>query len=196
MVYALLEKEKELKLKNEEYTAGDIPNNDQQASYSSVRDEYSEVQRGPPAVLHVNTSEKVDNVKKKRKVCYYYRQNRCKYGAKGRDCPYPHSNPCNKYTAFGIDPIKGCNKGEECQYFHPSICFGSERRRECLNIKCKQFHLKGTRCYPANEHRTIRASGQQAPPPRHHHYSDASNHGTSGGSGNESSPHSSGQFTN
>ena len=81
------------------------------------------------------------------KVCYYYRNSRCKYGRSGRDCPFEHPRLCNYYKTNGLDPIKGCKEGNKCPFLHPPICPGSSRRRECLDLECRKLHLKGTRRY-------------------------------------------------
>lgn len=96
------------------------------------------------------TNENQDNESKSRKVCYFYKNNRCKYGRRGKGCHYAHPGLCYKYQMHGRDNIKGCRK-ERCPYLHPPVCYGSERKRECFNLECKRLHLKGTRRYPLDE---------------------------------------------
>ena len=71
-------------------------------------------------------------------VCNYHKQYRCKFGLIGRECPYAHPKLCFRYKTNRLDPVKGCKKGNKCTYFHPPICYGSNRRRECLNLECKR----------------------------------------------------------
>ena len=169
MVLALLEKEKELKLKREVVNnQNEILDKDRESDQGSAcgSDSGAEEHTGGTAVQQVNNSESVQNKSRKTKVCLFYRQNRCRNGRRGKNCPYAHPNLCNKYKAFGRDPIKGCSKGNECPYLHPAICFGSRRKRECLDLECKKLHLKGTRRYPINEQTTEQATTprtQQAP---------------------------------
>ena len=33
---------------------------------------------------------------RKEKVCYYYKNNKCKYGVRGRDCLYAHPRLCTR----------------------------------------------------------------------------------------------------
>ena len=81
------------------------------------------------------------------KVCYYYKNNRCKYGRSDRGCPYAHPKLCNQYKINGLNPVKGCKRGKMCKFLHPPICSKSDRWRECLDLECKRLHLKGTRRY-------------------------------------------------
>ena len=96
-------------------------------------------------------------------VCNHYKQHRCKFGLTGRDCPYVHPKLCIRYKTNGLDPVKGCKKGNKCTYFHPPICYGSDRRRECLNLECKRLHLKGTRRYPSTDQQQQQQQQQQQP---------------------------------
>lgn len=177
LVYDLLEKEKEFKLKkNEEITSRSTFINDQQSSHSSElgserHHSLSDTQQ------QVSSGEKVETAKKTKKICFHYRQNRCKYGVGGRNCPFYHPKLCNRYKAFGLDSVKGCKEGKDCQYLHPAICFASERRRECFNLQCNKLHLKGTRRYPGNEQRTERAAEKKTPM-AHHYNTEAPNPGT------------------
>ena len=104
------------------------------------------------------------NNQRKTKVCHFYKNNKCKYGLRGRDCPYAHPKLCNRYNVNGCDPVRGCKKGKDCTFLHPPICYGSERKRECLNVECKRLHLKGTRRYPSDQTTTEQQARQQAVP--------------------------------
>ena len=97
----------------------------------------------------------------KDKVCYFYKNNKCKFGRRGENCPYAHPKLCFKYKINGCDLVRGCKNGNNCPYLHPPICNGSMRRRECFNENCKRLHLKGTRRYPSNYPETEQQQQQQ-----------------------------------
>ena len=84
----------------------------------------------------------------KRKICFFYKQNRCNFGRSGQGCKYPHPRVCARYKSHGLDPSKGCETGGTCRSYHPPICRGSDKKRECFNLQCPRLHLKGTRRYP------------------------------------------------
>ena len=107
-----------------------------------------------------NTNE--SSGQRKAKVCYFYKNNKCKYGLSGRDCSYAHPKLCNRYKINGCDPVRGCKKGNNCTFLHPSLCYGSERKRECFNMDCKRLHLKGTRRYTFDQTTTEQQTRQQA----------------------------------
>ena len=157
IVYSLINKEKETKQQltndkdsskdseNNKANTDDIPENESAGlipteKYSAAANERTEVQSD----MLPKTNKNDD---RKNKICYFYKHNQCKFGRKGRDCPYAHPNLCNKYKVNGRDPVKGCKFGDKCKYLHPPICNGSERKRECFNLECKKLHLKGTRRY-------------------------------------------------
>ena len=39
---------------------------------------------------------------------------------------------------------KGCKKGDNCQFCHPTLCKFSVAKRACFNPGCTFVHLKGT----------------------------------------------------
>ena len=70
-----------------------------------------------------------------------------RYGVSGRSggtCPFIHRKVCRAYQLYGSDKRKGCTKKENCDYWHPPLCYNSVNTRECLNEKCRFWHLKGT----------------------------------------------------
>ncbi|KAK3857704.1 hypothetical protein Pcinc_036058 [Petrolisthes cinctipes] len=103
----------------------------------------TEEQNGTTNKINVQNNDQ----KKKSKICYHFKNNQCKFGGKGRECPFAHPKLCNRFKMNGRDPVRGCKHGDKCKYLHPPICYGSEKKRECLNLECKRLHLKGTRRY-------------------------------------------------
>ena len=171
-VLAILEKEMELKeaLKNSDENTPDNASVNSSHTEDLVAESMAENSTHPvkhqdkPATQQKQEEQKNYSVnrnepgntnqtskQRKDKVCYFYKNNKCKYGLIGRDCPYAHPRLCYKYKVNGCDPVRGCKKGKNCIFLHPQICFGSERRRECLNMECKRLHLKGTRRYPPDQ---------------------------------------------
>ena len=65
-------------------------------------------------------------------ICRYYKNNNCKYGLKGKDCPYAHPAPCVKLLKHGTRSKNGCNKGKKCTEFHPKMCPTSITKGEFL----------------------------------------------------------------
>ena len=39
---------------------------------------------------------------------------------------------------------RGCNKGQNCKFFHPVMYLNSLRKNECYNENCHFKHVKGT----------------------------------------------------
>ena len=63
----------------------------------------------------------------------------------GKKCHYEHPKYCIKYCRNGNQQKLGCNKGANCNFFHPVLCKNSVKSKVCTNIECKFIHLKGTR---------------------------------------------------
>ncbi|KAG0708047.1 hypothetical protein GWK47_024085 [Chionoecetes opilio] len=184
-VYAILEKEREVKqqqrleqegavnavsdvddeineLDNENKT-GEENNGPNEPSSQNQNTKHSTGKQGNTQTTAGNGNQASDQ--RKEKVCYYYKNNKCKYGLRGRDCPNAHPRLCTRYIVNGCEPVRGCKKGKDCVFLHPPICYGSERKRECLNMECKRLHLKGTRRYPPYDHQTTeQQTRQQAAP--------------------------------
>ena len=167
IVFTLLDKEKALKTENNvENTAEHTTTVNKEQSEDSVSERRSD-QCAPNQKDKPTMRKGGDH--RSTKVCFHYKNNRCKFGRRGRDCPYAHPNLCNKYKVNGLDPAKGCKKGDQCAYLHPPICHGSVRRRECFNLECNRLHLKGTRRYPTDQRVEQQQQQQQqttAQPPR------------------------------
>ena len=65
-------------------------------------------------------------------------------GISGKECKFTHPKLCNKFTQHGTRQPHGCNKGKNCQYFHPTMYLNSLLKSECFNERCKLLHIKGT----------------------------------------------------
>lgn len=152
VVYTLIENEEAAKrLNKDENIENSGTKADEDRENDSVDHETSNQDlEKRSANLNTPMNENRDNGNKNKKVCYFYKNNRCKYGRRGQGCPYAHPGLCYKFKMHGRDNVKGCRK-ERCPYLHPTICYGSERKRECFNLQCKRLHLKGTRRYPLDE---------------------------------------------
>lgn len=144
LVYTLLDREKE----------SDQSNKDNDKENTTAQDGECDVEPNlevPSDISPTTNNINLQKDERKNKICYFYKNNQCKFGRKGQDCPFAHPNLCNRYKFNGRDPVKGCKHGNKCKYLHPLICNGSERKRECLNLECKRLHLKGTRRYPSDQ---------------------------------------------
>lgn len=83
-----------------------------------------------------NIEKKSSQTEEKRKqVCHFYRQRKCRHGQKGVGCAFAHPVPCKNHTSPNN---KGCRNAEKCKFWHPRICkFGDE----CRNGRCNRYHL-------------------------------------------------------
>ena len=80
-----------------------------------------------------------------RDICPEYKKGTCQHGISGKGCSFFHPKPCSKYLRHGTTQDRGCNEGDACDRFHFPMCNSSLDRGECLNDKCKQMHVLGTR---------------------------------------------------
>ena len=90
-------------------------------------------------------------------ICEQYKRRNCPHGrlgktlVDGRQCEKAHPPRCFKYTRYGQRNPRGCNKGTNCQYWHPRLCNESVRTKKCSRENCSFFHLKGTVRSSANQ---------------------------------------------
>ena len=83
---------------------------------------------------------------KQQKMCSFFKQGKCRYGVSGRSggmCKFIHRKVCTPYRLYG-EAKKGCKKKEDCEFWHPPLCYKSVNDRECFNERCRYWHLKGT----------------------------------------------------
>lgn len=77
---------------------------------------------------------KIDSIAMERKrVCHFFRQNKCKHGSKGSGCAFRHPTPCKKHINGHL-----CRNMEKCSYWHPQLC---RHGTECRNNRCKRYHV-------------------------------------------------------
>ena len=103
-----------------------------------------------------NPSQKEDPLaqnatKNKTKICRFYANNTCKFGAKGTKCPFKHPARCQKLLNHGTKQPNGCNKSKSCPDFHPKMCPTSITKRQCFANDCHLIHVKGTNRNPSKE---------------------------------------------
>ena len=56
-----------------------------------------------------------------------------------------NTQKCNKLLKHGTNSTLGCNKGKNCEEYHPKMCFSSLKSRICHATHCKFVHVKGTK---------------------------------------------------
>lgn len=84
------------------------------------------------------------------KDCEDYRHGKCIHGASGKKevdgqaCKFLHRKKCVKWCKHGKSRY-GCQKGDECERFHPALCKFSLHQGLCRNKKCPYVHPIGTR---------------------------------------------------
>ena len=101
-----------------------------------------------------NKSAKTDNKKldqTKRKLCKFYLHKKCKYGINGNGCSFDHPKKCFKFVRDGTNKKGGCNKGKDCNYFHPPLCKSSLKGGYCDKSECRFFNIRGTKFRNPNE---------------------------------------------
>ena len=85
-----------------------------------------------------------------KEICELYKRRNCPHGrlgktlVNGKQCEKSHPPRCFKYTRFGARNPQGCNKGANCQYWHPRLCKESLKSKRCTKDDCSFFHIKGT----------------------------------------------------
>ena len=97
--------------------------------------------RGPPSGDTPQNTEEPNSLKNP-STCKHFINNKCKYGYRGRDCPFTHPKICHKFMRGG-NSKKGC-MDKECSFLHPNVCKSSLKDKRCTNKKCLTYHLKGT----------------------------------------------------
>ena len=85
-----------------------------------------------------NTRNPASNVESDKILCKFFLNNACKYGKLGEQCDFYHPEICTNHL--------NC-RSMECTLFHPTVCKSSQKNLECLNLKCRFTHLKGTKRY-------------------------------------------------
>lgn len=80
-----------------------------------------------------------------RGICSFYRRGTCRFGMTGKGCPKEHPKACRKLTEHGNRGPRGCNKGKNCESFHPRMCPQSLSAGECLTLDCRLRHVAGTK---------------------------------------------------
>ena len=99
-------------------------------------------------------------------ICVLYKKMKCPHGLTGKreidgaPCQKRHPPRCARYCRFAKDNKRGCIKGKECKYFHPTLCKHSVKRRVCTVKDCTFTHLKGTKRYDPDERQNQRITTQ------------------------------------
>ena len=93
-------------------------------------------------------TKKVETKATFQKICRFFIKGNCRYGLKGRDCPYTHPKICRKLLSHGTRNPRGCNLGKRCQDFHPKMCPTSITKSFCYENSCNLKHVRGTRRNP------------------------------------------------
>ena len=84
-------------------------------------------------------------------TCQNFLKWKCPHGISGKKkiggnvCPYTHPRVCNQFRVSGSTGRKGCQKGENCAFFHPDICRTASEKGSCLKRDCSKFHPRSTR---------------------------------------------------
>lgn len=74
-------------------------------------------------------------------ICPIHKKKKCRKS----DCHYEHPQWCSKLLEKGLQPYQKDGCSTKCDAFHPRICHSSLKYRRCLNPKCRNAHIKGTK---------------------------------------------------
>jgi hypothetical protein len=124
-----------------------------------------------------STAKRLD----KKDICPLYKKANCPHGLTGKKiinglpCSKSHPRRCINYCRFGE---KGCQKKNQCKFYHPVLCRSSVRNRTCLKEDCTFTHLKFTKRFDDKRQRPelhaksrtkdLPAPSDKRPMPRNH----------------------------
>ena len=100
-----------------------------------------------------------------------YKRSKCLHGrtgellVNGERCSKNHPPRCHRFCNVGPNNRESCNRGQQCQYWHPRLCRDSVKNQLCVKEDYTFFHMKGTvRDNAPREHR--RRDKEEEPAPR------------------------------
>ena len=105
-------------------------------------------------------------------ICEEYKIGTCTHGLggiklhNGVKCSYGHPKRCREFTKLGTHSRLGCDKGDECERYHPKHCSSSVRGKQCFDHACTLVHLAGTKRYKpksTNESNRNRTASKSEP---------------------------------
>ena len=130
----------------------DLNGNEEAVEEVSNGDTTSGQTRQPEETSGNNTNTNTNAQQKPAgKICEGYKNHNCPHGVSGkrevdgRTCPNLHPRICRKFIRNGNRARGGCQKGDQCRFYHPKLCKNSVNRRLCTVLDCKFAHLKGTK---------------------------------------------------
>ena len=100
--------------------------------------------------LQQQLTSKLNQVAKEN-ICPKYKIGKCPHGLRGNKkiegepCSMDHPKRCYRYSSFGSKGGRGCKDGDNCKYFHATLCKFSVKSKICTNSECTFVHLKGTK---------------------------------------------------
>ena len=77
-------------------------------------------------------------------TCKFFLKTRCKNGISDKNCKYKHLPVCNRLMRNGIKGPFGCQRGKDCEFYHPHMCRESLKFKTCSRDQCKYYHVRGT----------------------------------------------------
>ena len=107
--------------------------------------ENDEAETSNPTEHEDTTVKEGPSTPEKSTICWFYKQNKCKFGMSGKGCKFHHPKICQKLLSHGTQNQKGCQKAGKCKFFHPAMCRNSIRKRLCTNQTCEFMHIRGTK---------------------------------------------------
>ena len=97
----------------------------------------------PKASENLKTSRGTSSAEENVPNCRFHKWRECK----NKDsCKFKHPELCQKFLQHGLlvnNAEQGCDR--KCNLYHPPICYGSLKFRECKTKKCRKRHLPETK---------------------------------------------------
>lgn len=159
-------------------------------SCEQSRGQKSKLYSGYPSVTPTDAVSSTENDacnenenSKKKIICRFFRNGRCKHGADGMsngECKYDHPDVCEAYVNYGKFSTHGCGK-KQCDKVHPKICYEGVNNGACYNKRCKYFHgsqIKRKREFTNSNSRAFVNHSPHPQPTRNNSFMDESSANT------------------
>ena len=76
-------------------------------------------------------------------ICEQFKEGKCPHG--NQTCSKSHPKACRKFARNGTHIKWGCQKGKNCNRYHPAHCSTSLANKTCFDPNCTRPHIVGTK---------------------------------------------------
>ena len=98
--------------------------------------------------LNTVVKEPVQVYDRSKSVCPLLPKQECPHGITGLSggpCEHYHPTWCRRFMRNGPKGKRGCDKGDDCRFFHPQLCHNALVTMACYNQDCKLIHIRGVK---------------------------------------------------